>query len=37
MYFGENEALLSTWLEQNVFVAWIEITKPWKLERKIVP
>jgi len=37
LYFGQDELILSAWLEQNAFVTWIEITEPWILEQKIVP
>ena len=32
----EGEALLSSWMEENAFVSWIQREAPWELEEKAI-
>jgi hypothetical protein len=34
--FGPGEATLSTWMEANAFVAWIEHERPWEYEEQLI-
>ena len=34
--FADGEALLSEWMQQNAFVAWIEHPEPWALEKHFI-
>lgn len=34
--FADGEALLSTWMQQNAFVAWVGHPMPWVLEEKLI-
>ena len=33
----EGEKVLSDWLTENAFVAWVECDEPWKHEEQIIP
>jgi hypothetical protein len=34
--FSEGEAKLSTWLEQNALLAWVEVEEPWRFEEGLI-
>jgi hypothetical protein len=36
MTFGEGEARLSEWMDQNAFVVWVAHEKPWELEERLI-
>jgi hypothetical protein len=36
MTFADGESTLSTWMDQNAFVCWMECERPWVLEREII-
>jgi hypothetical protein len=35
--FGENEPVLSEWLNKNAYATWITHDKPWVVEREAIP
>jgi hypothetical protein len=36
MTFAQQEAELSTWMEENAAVAWVEHPRPWELEHELI-
>jgi hypothetical protein len=36
MTFGEGEAALSAWMDENAFVCWMVCEQPWKVEQQII-
>lgn len=36
MTFGGGEAILSEWMSENAFVAWLTCEKPWQIERQLI-
>lgn len=34
--FGEGEATLSAWIDNNAFIAWFKHPKPWEVEAEVV-
>lgn len=34
--FGEGESVLSSWMAENAFVAWLVQEEPWKLEQELI-
>ncbi len=35
--FSDGEKVLSSWMTENAFVAWVECDEPWKHEEQIMP
>ena len=36
MTFGDGEQVLSQWMQDNAFVAWVSQPEPWGLEEKLI-
>jgi hypothetical protein len=36
MTFGDGEMILSTWVEDNAFVCWVERQRPWEIEPNLI-